>query len=52
VFWVGIILVVSEKEGTGKAGEKSLLLPLPHASWGRRKAIVPFKTATFWVFFY
>jgi len=46
VFWVGVILVVSEKEGTGKAGEKSLLLPLPRASRGRRKATVPFKNGT------
>jgi len=47
VFWVGVFVVVLEKAGTGKAGEKSLLLPLPRASRGRRKATVPFKTAPF-----
>jgi hypothetical protein len=28
VSFVGVFLVVSEKKGAGKAGEKSLLLPL------------------------
>jgi len=48
--WVGIFLLVSKKEGTGKAKEKSLLLPLPRVSRGRRKATMPFKTAPFWAF--
>jgi len=50
VFWVGVFLVVLEKEGTSKAGEKCLFLPLPCASRGRRKATVPFKTAPLWAF--
>jgi hypothetical protein len=50
VFWVGVFLVVSKKEGMGKAGEKSLLLPLPHTFRGKRKATVPFKTTQFWAF--
>jgi hypothetical protein len=45
-----LFLVVSEKEGTGKARKKSLFLPLPGASRGRRKATVPFKTAPFGAF--
>jgi hypothetical protein len=42
--------VVLEKEGTEKAREKTLLLPLPRVSMGRRKATLPFKTAPFWAF--
>jgi hypothetical protein len=48
--FVGVFLMVSEKEGAGKAGEKILLLPLPRTFRGRRRPIVPFETAPFGFF--
>jgi hypothetical protein len=50
--FVGVFLSWFEEKGKRKAGEGNLLLPLPRASRGRRRPIVPFKTAPFGSLFF
>jgi len=48
---VSVFLIFFRERGKRKAGEGNLLLPPPHASKGRRRPTLPFKTAPFGFFF-
>jgi hypothetical protein len=50
--WSASFWVIGGKEVSEKQGRKDLLLPLFRASRGRRRPIVPFKTAPFWPLFF
>jgi len=47
----GLFSCFKKEKERRKAGEQ-MLLPLPRASRGRRRPIVSFKTALFWLLFF